>query len=369
MSGATGRSGVGSAGRARGAGSAGGSGSAAVVEAAAQTVAETAAGPEVFSTVGLPDARRVELWERHNTAALVRLDVRANGRPLQAREATVRSARATLARVRATSHAIERSAGAIADDPCDAIAVYLMLRGESSFEQQGAGGSHTLRPGDAIVCATDRPFARDFAYGLDELVVKVPCDAFGDAFGEGFEHARPALPVVTSFGAEHGDQYADALAKLTARATRSVQPVPADERTVLDLVAVLAVGVRAARPAAYRAAARTFIEEHLADPGLGADQVAAAIGISERHLSRVFAADATSVPRYVLSRRLELARALLAAGHSGRSAAGQGWDSVADLAARCGFVSTTYFSHVFRKQFGRRAGEILRESRRTLEDW
>jgi hypothetical protein len=51
-----------------------------------------------------------------------------------------------------------------------------MLRGESSFMQQG--DSHTLRPGDAVVCATDRPFARDFAHGLEELVVKVPCDAF-----------------------------------------------------------------------------------------------------------------------------------------------------------------------------------------------
>ena len=307
-------------------------------------------GAEVFSTAGLPDARRVELWERHNTAALVRLDVHANG-PLRAQEVTVRSPRATLARVRATPHAIERSAGAIADGPCDAIAVYLMLRGESSFAQQG--DAYTLRPGDAVVCATDRPFARDFAHGLDELVVKVPCDVF-----ETWPHA----PVVTSFRADSGDRYACALARLTARATRAVQPVEADERTVLDLVTVLAVGAQAARPAAYRAAARTFIEENLTDPGLGADQVAAAIGISERHLSRVFAADEASVPRYVLSRRLELARAMLAA-----SAPGQETATVAEIAARCGFVSTTYFSHVFRKQFGRRAGEILRESRKPRE--
>ena len=307
-------------------------------------------GAEVFSTVGLPDAHRVELWERHNTAALVRLDVRAN-RPLRAREVTVRSPRATLARVRATSHAIERSAGAIADGPCDAIAVYLMLRGESSFAQQG--DAYALRPGDAVVCATDRPFARDFAHGLEELVVKVPCDVF---------ETWPRSPVLTSFGADSDDRYACALARLTARATRAVQPVEADERTIVDLVTVLAVGPQAARPAAYRAAARTFIEEHLTDPGLGADQVAAAIGISERQLSRVFAADETSVPRYVLSRRLELARALLAASAPGREAA-----TVAEIAASCGFVSTTYFSHVFRKQFGRRAGEILRESRKPLE--
>ena len=314
--------------------------------------AERVPEPEVFSTLGLPDARRVELWERHNTAALVSLDVRANG-PLQASEVTVRLPRVTLARVRATSHAIERSAGAIAGDPCESIAVYLMLRGESSFAQQG--GSHTLRPGQAVICETDRPFARDFAYGLDELVVKVPCDAI---------EVQSRYPVITSFGADDGGdcRYAAALAKLTARATRAAQPVAADERTVMDLVTVLTVGPQAARPAAYRAAAKAFIEERLTDPGLGADQVAATIGISERQLSRVLAADETSVPRYVLSRRLELARAMLVAGQPG-----QGSVSVAEIATRCGFVSTTYFSHVFRKQFGRRAGEILRESRKPLE--
>ena len=306
--------------------------------------------PEVFSTVGLPDARRVELWERHNSAALVRLEVRARS-PLQASEVTVRLPRVTLARVRASSHAIDRSAAAISADPYEAIAVYLMLRGESSFTQQG--GSRTLRPGEAVICETDRPFARDFAHGLDELVVKVPCDAL---------EIRSMSPVVVPFGAAEGNQYADALAKLAARTTRAVQPVPADERTVLDLVAMLALGPRAARTTAYRAAARTFIEERLTDPGLGADQVAAVIGISERHLSRLFAADGTSVPRYVLSRRLELARGMLAASRASTA-------SVAEIAARCGFVSTTYFSHVFRRRFGRRAGEILRESGNPLEDW
>ena len=63
-----------------------GSAAVAVAEPVADAVAEPVPEPvpELFSTVGLPDARRVELWERHNTAALVRLDVRANGRPLQA---------------------------------------------------------------------------------------------------------------------------------------------------------------------------------------------------------------------------------------------------------------------------------------------
>lgn len=319
-------------------------------EAARTEAAEPA--PEVFSTVGLPASRRVELWEGHNAAALVRLDVHAIS-PLQASEVSIRLADATLARVRATSHRIERSSDAITADPYDAIAVYLSLRGESSFVQGGI--THTLRPGNAVICETDRPFAREFAHGLDELVVKVPCEAL-DALDARLDAHSLKRPVVMTFGSgDDGDQYASALARLAARATRAVQPVPADERAVVELVTVLAAGPQAARSAAYRAAARAFIEEHLTAPGLGADQVAAAIGISERHLSRVFAADGTSVPRFVLARRLELSHALLCAAAPA--------DSVADIAARCGFVSTTYFSHVFRARFGLRAGEVLRASR------
>ena len=140
------------------------------------------------------------------------------------------------------------------------------------------------------------------------------------------------------------DPYARVLARLVDRATRAERPVAADEGTVLDLVATLAAGRNADRTAALRAAARCFIEDHLADPDLGAARVAAATGISERHLSRVFAADGTTVPRHVLSRRLHLAYAMLADPAL----------TVADVAARCGFTSATYFSHAFRARFGLR---------------
>jgi AraC-like DNA-binding protein len=157
-------------------------------------------------------------------------------------------------------------------------------------------------------------------------------------------------PVVAAFDAR--DQYARALAAVTGRATRTGVPLPADEDTVLDLVALLAGARSAARTVAHRAAARSYIEEHLTDPNLGAGQVAAAIGISERQLSRVFAADGTSVPRHILSRRLQLAYSLLSHEAAGAD------QTVADAAARCGFTSVTYFSHVFRQRFGERASDV-----------
>ena len=121
--------------------------------------------------------------------------------------------------------------------------------------------------------------------------------------------------MVTAFAPGH-DPYARALARLADRATRPGYRVTADQGVLIDLVAVLASGPGAdrgaGRAAALRAAAYGFIEDHLADPGLGAARIAAAIGVSERHLSRVLAAEGITVPRLVRSRRLELAYAMLA---------------------------------------------------------
>jgi AraC-like DNA-binding protein len=289
------------------------------------------------------------LWESHNATALIGLSCHTTGAgSLEATELNVRVNQVHLARVTGSSHVIERTAGVIRRSPADAIAVYLTLRGDAWFEQPG--GTRSLRPGHVLMCDADRPFARGFARGLEELAIKVPRSAFADATGL----ASLPAPVVADFSRGQ-DPYARALARLVDRAARPRRAVPADERAILDLVTVLAAGRDTATAVAYRAAARSFIEAHLTDPALTAAQVAAAIGISGRHLSRVFAADGTSVPRHVLSRRLQLAHAMLAdpAGPAG---------TVAGVATGCGFTSVPYFSHAFHERFGHRAVEVRRQA-------
>jgi AraC-like DNA-binding protein len=302
--------------------------------------------PTVFSTAGVPGVRRIELWESHNATALIGLTVSA-ARPLEATEVNVQLPGVQLARVTGSPHAVERSAGLIRRDPGDAIAVYLSLRGDSWFRDDR--GTHSLRAGSAVICETDRPFARGFPRGLEELVVKADRGVLA-ARGL-FRLAAPAMAP-----APGSADYARALARVAGRATLRARPVlPAEEGTVLDLVTALASGRRAASSVAHRAAARSFIDDHLTEPGLGAARIAAAIGISERQLSRVFAAGDTSVPRHILASRLRLAYSLLAA-----PAGPSGTGTVAEVAARCGFTSAAYFSHAFREHFGERASDVRR---------
>ena len=247
-----------------------------------------------FSTVGLPPARRIELWEDHNAAALIGLRCQMLGEsPLEATELNLQLEQMHLARVRGNPHVVERPAELIRSQPSDAIAVYLTLVGEAFFYH--SGGLLTLRPGQALICDADRPFMRGFSGGLEELAIKVPRPLFRELTGR----AELNTPVVRDFAG--GDVATRTLARLADRALRPSAGEPVDEAIALDLlVTVLGGRPREAAPV-HLANARAFIEEHLTDPGLSAARVAAAVGISERHLSRAFAAAGPSLPQFVLS--------------------------------------------------------------------
>ena len=140
---------------------------------------------------------------------------------------------------------------------------------------------------------------------LEELAVKVPRQVFEELSGA----TAPTEPLVLDFA--RGDVQARTLARLVGRAVRADAAVPVDESTVLDLLGGFVSGRAADLATAHLAAAKTYIEEWLADPGLSASQVACGIGISERHLSRVFATGGMSMPRYILNRRLDRVHRLL----------------------------------------------------------
>src|ERR1700753_2914808 len=89
----------------------------------------------VFSTAGLPPARRIELWEGHNAAALIGLNCHSAS-ALEATEVNVPLGSVQLARVTGSPHVVERGAAFIGRDPAEAIAVYLTLRGEAWFRDE-----------------------------------------------------------------------------------------------------------------------------------------------------------------------------------------------------------------------------------------
>jgi AraC-like DNA-binding protein len=312
----------------------------------------TTAVPVAFSTAGLPEGRRVELWESHNAAALIGLRCRTlTAAVLEATEINVQLDRVHLARVRGNSHVVERDQALIRHRPADSVALFFSLAGEAFFYHED--GVRVVQPGEMLMCDADRPFLRGFSQGLEELVLKIPRGVFADVTGID----QVAGPMVVTFG-DGANSFAYTLAREVGAATGSDNPRPVDEDALLELVAALAGTDRGDLSTAHRAAAQSYIDHDLFNPALSASQVAAAVGISTRHLSRVFAAAGTSVPRYVLSRRLAAARSLLE--RPGGSAM-----TVADVAHHCGFASAAHFSSAFSSRFGERATDVRRRARAT----
>jgi AraC-like DNA-binding protein len=307
-----------------------------------------ATGPARFSTAGLPEAQRVALWENHNADALIGLRCRPlDDTTMDATEINLQLPRLHLARVTSNPHVVERTTSTIRRTPAESIVCYLTLVGQAFFYDHD--GTRTMQPGQLIICDADRPFMRGFAQGLEELAIKVPRQVFADATG--WDSVRE--PVVRDFARE---VWATTFARLVGRAVRPEDAQPVDEQILLDLLRGLVTSRPADSAAVHLSAAMTYIEDRLTDQVLTATRIAHGIGISERHLSRVFSAHGSSVPRHILTRRLERAHALLL---------GDADLTVGDVAARCGFGSATYFSHAFRDHYGLRATDVRRRARMT----
>ncbi len=308
--------------------------------------------PVAFTTAGLPETQRTELWEDHNARALIGLRCRTlTASVLEATEINLQLEHVDLARVRGNPHVVERDQALITRRPAESVALFFSLAGDAFFYHED--GVWTVRPGQLLICDADQPFMRGFSQGLEELVLKIPRHRFAEATGGD----RIGRPVVVDFSAG-GNSFAHTLAREIAAATRVDRPHLVQEAALVNLVAALAGPGRDDLPAAHRAAAQTFIDQHLTDPRLAAPVVAAAVGISTRHLSRVFAEVGTSVPGYLRGRRLDRARMLL----EGNEAASL---SIAEVAHRCGFTSAAHFSTAFRARFGERANDVRRRAQTT----
>jgi len=303
-----------------------------------------------FSTAQVPSADRLRAWEEHNAAALIALKCRTpGGEDFRGREDNLQLGRVHLARVRATAHAVERPVDLIERQPTGSVAIYVSLRGDSVFQQ--AGRRQIIRAGDLLVCDADGHFVRGFGQGLEELAVRVDRDALSGAACD----PTPGEPLIVRSG--ETNPYGRAIARLVGRAVGVENATRPDEQALVDLVSALVSNGDARPHVIHRALACACIEDRLCDPRLSAPEVADAIGISVRQLTRVFAEAGTTFPRYVLGRRLELAHGLL-------SGPGAAVSNTATVATMCGFTSVPHFSQTFHARFGVTAGEVRRTAAR-----
>jgi AraC-like DNA-binding protein len=104
----------------------------------------------------------------------------------------------------------------------------------------------------------------------------------------------------------------------------------------------------------------SYIDSHLSESSLGPVEIASSVGISVRHLHRLFLVTGGTLGEYIRGRRLEGCRADLANPRMRER-------TITEIAFFWGFSDSAHFSHSFRREFGI-APRVFR-ARALAEDW
>jgi AraC-like DNA-binding protein len=288
------------------------------------------------STAAVAAEDRLSFWEQYNAAALVGLTAGTySDDGLLARQVNLDLGGVRVAEIAGNAHVIEREPGLVRSSPKDATFFSLLLEGEAFFYH--SGGCVTLGAGDLLVYDTDRPYLFGFGTDMRQLLLDVPRALLAERGGP--------TPVAQPRKVPGGqDPAASALRRLlTDLVADPAGAAPTVREDVLALAQGVLTGPGNGPAAAHLLAARAYVDRHLRDPRLRPDAVAAAVGITARHLNRAFGGEGTTVARYIQARRLDGARAELVAVPGLR---------VADVAHRWAFASQAHFTRAFRARFG-----------------
>ncbi|MDX3385808.1 AraC family transcriptional regulator [Streptomyces niveiscabiei] len=189
---------------------------------------------------------------------------------------------------------------------------------------------HAIRPGHVSLVPPDTEVRFRYRGRSEHLYVHLRLARGGSA---------RTVPVMQDAGAESAR-----LADLLRRAVTAAVPAraAAEVWAALWRVAELPGGEADGRAHPFVAAARAYVEEHLAGP-LSVPDVARAVGVSHTHLTRVFRAETgRTVVAYIRHRRLQRARHLLLSSTL----------SIGAVAAAVGIADLQAFNKACRRELG-----------------
>ena len=220
--------------------------------------------------------------------------------------------------------------------------VITQLLGVRCYEQNGL--EVLLKPGDSMIVDTSRPWSSNCTTDCVRLYFRMPRWMMESRLGTREIPIARRIPGATRFGAE----LSSLSQSLYEQATRmdEEETAAALEMYFQTLAACVRRG-ETAKPRNPELLMQIvqFIDGHLAEPELTPVSVAFAMGISLRHLHRVFSASGNTFSDYVRTRRLEQCRQdLLNPRFRDRN--------ITDIAFCWGFSDAAHFSHSFSKQFG-----------------
>jgi AraC family transcriptional activator of tynA and feaB len=221
--------------------------------------------------------------------------------------------------------------------------VITQIAGVRRYLQNGLG--ILLKPGDSTVIDAGQPWSSTCGTDCVRLYLRVPRWMMENRL------RTREIPVARGIRGTAGT--GATLSRLSQSLYNEAEWMKEDEcAAALDAyfeILAACIGRREAllHPGpALRGRIHRFIDAHISEPTLGPGEIASAVGISVRHLHRLFSmTGGTTLGDYIRAHRLEQCRHDLANPRLREK-------KITEIAFFWGFSDSAHFSHSFRKQFG-----------------
>ena len=303
-----------------------------------------------FSTDSVPAKDRLSYWEKWVSDIFTRFEVEVDGIPSEEFVGTIidhSTEDLGIFEISSQSpHRVSHPGGTPYDSRNSAIVITLQVEGKVKIHQDGR--QDIIEPGDITLFDASRQFDLHFDSPSTQLSLSIPWQSV--------QKQLISPKKVTGIGINGSVGIGCVASEFVNTFTQQAANMAASEREGLirSLVDIINAAIISRLASATLSksdysdfqlnTARVYVEENLRDPDLCPAMIAAAIGVSQRYLNKIFESEGQSLSRMIWERRLENCRLDLEnPGMDGRS--------ITDVALSWGFKNSSHFSRSFRKHF------------------
>jgi AraC-like DNA-binding protein len=311
-----------------------------------------------FSTADLPENLRIATWREHYSHTVLKADIDpGDDASFNATVVSRTLPGLQLVSGRYTAARLIRTREMIADGNDD---LSLLVNQTGNVTVFARGREVTLRENDAVLISSSEAIVFDRRSFGESIAIRIPYSMLSplvdDAVMHHISRDAAALRLLTSYSNTllDDDQLMGAPALRHQVATH-----------MHDLVALALGATREAADvargrgmgAARLREAKVYIIENACHRDLSIGSVATHLGVTPRHLQRLFECDGTTFSAFLLARRLARAYRMLCQPQSAQR-------RVSAIAYDVGFGDLSYFNRSFRRVYGATPMDIREASAR-----
>jgi AraC-like DNA-binding protein len=314
------------------------------------------AQPELMDTDHVPAAERVGFFGDWIGRLFQGLKNDAYGdTDFDGRARTLRAGDVVLTRLEATRHRVTRSPSIARHTEVPCLKIVAPWKGCAGVEQKGR--ETWVTPGQWSIYDTTDSYAVANPERVEHLIVMLPRAMLaerGVALDPLMARRLGGSGGVSTLALQTMRNAFTELPSMPEAAARGVGDAIA-QLVHLSLLDLAGQATAQTQREALRARIKQYVAQHLADTGLTVDQLARALNCSRRQLYNAFAEEPDGVAGYILARRLDACRRVLADR-------AQDHRSLTDIALGLGFQNMAHFSRVFRSHLGLPPSDFRRQA-------